>query len=303
MVAPNVAQTAAMVALLRERPGGRGWRELTEMVAEAGDAATVWEQLGPAPALFEATESSDPVATAERDVRRWQAEGPTVLTLLDRDYPPQLREVHEMPPVLFARGTLVARDHGVCVVGSRSASPTALDFAGEVSTRLVEQRWTVVSGLALGVDTAAHTAALNAGGRTVALIATGIHKTYPPQNAELQERIANDGLLLSQFWPDAPPQKRSFLMRNAVMSGYGRATIVVAAGEHSGARAQARMAVEHGRPVILTNEVMRATEWAKALEGRPGVHTVRTVDQALDVVSRVAKPLAEELPRLLAGAR
>src|ERR1700744_4410475 len=97
---------------------------------------------------------------------------------------------------------------------------------------------TVVSGLARGIDTAAHRAALDAGGRTVAVIGTGIGRVYPAENRGLQNEIADRGLLISQFWPDAPPQKHTFLMRNATMSGYGLATVVVEAGEHSGARAQ-----------------------------------------------------------------
>jgi DNA processing protein len=106
--------------------------------------------------------------------------------------------------------------------------------------------------------------------------------------------VADAGLLISQFLPDAPPQKHNFLMRNATMSGYGIATVVIEAGEHSGARAQARMAVEHGRPVILTDAVLTRNDWAKALEGRPGVHiasstahVVRVVEDLIDAPKRV----------------
>ncbi|MGW4591949.1 DNA-processing protein DprA [Amycolatopsis thermoflava] len=106
----------------------------------------------------------------------------------------------------------------------------------------------MISGLPRGIDTAAHTPALEARGRTVAVIGTGILGSCPPEDQDLQSRIAEAGLVLSQFWPDAPPSKHSFPMRNAVMSGYGSATIVVAAGVHSGARIQARQAVAHDLP-------------------------------------------------------
>ena len=167
------------------------------------------------------------------------------------------------------------------MVGSRKASTHGLSFATEVAARLVAEDLTVLSGLADGIDRAAHTAALAAGGRTVAVIGTGIAKTYPAVNKELQAEICRRGLVLSQFWPDAPPQRHNFLMCNALMSGYGYGTVVVEAGEQSGARAQARMAVEHGRPVILSKLVVDKNEWAKRLVGRPGVHVADTPQQVL----------------------
>jgi DNA processing protein len=149
-----------------------------------------------------------------------------------------------------------------------------------------------VSGLALGIDAAAHRSALDAGGRTVGVIATGINKVYPAQNRGLHQEIAERGLLLSQFWPDAPPRKHTYLMRNATMSGYGIATVVVQAGETSGARTQARLAVEHGRPVILTDLVVNANEWAKALVGRPGVHVASSIGEVMAVVDDLIQALA-----------
>ena len=121
----------------------------------------------------------------------------------------------------------------------------------------------------------------------MAIIGTGINKQYPAANRALQRQILEQGLVLSQFWPDAPPQQQNFLTRNAVMSGYGLATVVVEASEHSGARAQARMAVEHGRPVILTNLVVDVNEWAKALVGRPGVYVAHGHDEALEHIATV----------------
>lgn len=145
----------------------------------------------------------------------------------------------------------------------------------------------VISGLAAGIDTAAHTAALGEGGRTVAFIGTGSNFYYPPKNRELQDSIADFGLVLSQFWPESPPQKHTFLMRNALMSGYGLATIVVEAGETSGARAQARMAVAHGRPVILTDTVVERNEWARTLMQRPGVHRVASLKELGPIVDEI----------------
>jgi len=160
---------------------------------------------------------------------------------------------------------------------------------------------TVIAGLAAGIDTAAHRAALDARGRTVAVIGTGINKQYPAANRELHREIAARGLLLSQFWPDAPPQKHTFIMRNATMSGYGMATVVVEAGEHSGTRSQARMAVEHGRPVILTDMVVAGTSWGKELVGRPGVHVADSLQSVIETVVGIIEARAQvetELRRL-----
>ena len=162
-------------------------------------------------------------------------------------------------------------------------------MATSVANALVDMQLTVIAGLAAGIDAAAHVAALERGGRTVAVIGTGINKAFPAANRELQEAIATEGLLLSQFWPDAPPQRHNFPMRNAIMSGYGIATVVVEAGEHSGARIQARMAVEHGRPVILTDSVVERTDWGKALTARPDVYAVSSTSEVSDVVQQLVE--------------
>ena len=292
-------ERAALVALLRTRPGDRSWADIADRITETGTAYGVWEQLGCAsPTLFGPEDEALEEAAADLD--SWARDGLRFLTFLDDDYPAQLREIQEMPPVLFALGGIVPDDRGVSVVGSRTATPEALRFAGDAATELARAGITVVSGLAAGIDTAAHRAALAAGGRTVAVLGTGIRRFYPRENRELQERIAAEGLVLSQFWPDATPQRHTFPMRNAVMSGYGRATIVVAAGEKSGARIQARVAVAHGRPVILTDTVVHGTEWGRALRDRAGVHVVSTVDEAVAVAVRVTEPLPGQLEAFLA---
>jgi len=132
------------------------------------------------------------------------------------------------------------------VVGSRTASPRGLDIARSIAAGLVDRDITVIAGLASGVDTAAHVTALETGGRTVAVIGTGINRHYPAENSALQDRIATEGLVLSQFWPDAPPTKHTFPMRNTVMSGYGRATIIVEGITAGPAEIEALFAVAAG---------------------------------------------------------
>jgi DNA processing protein len=284
--ASGLRERAALVALVQARPDGKSWAEITADVLEAGSAIEVWQRLVPA-TLMSPPGEPDALEAAAQQIADWADQGWTLLSILDQDYPARLRGIHQAPPILFTRGSVVRDDVGVSVVGSRQASDRGLGIAAGVARQLAARRVTVIAGLARGVDTAAHRAALAAGGRTVAIIGTGIGRAYPAENAGLQEEIAACGLVLSQFWPDAPPQKHNFLMRNATMSGYGLATVVVEAGERSGARTQARLAVEHGRPVILTSLVTSRNDWARALVGRPGVHVAENLQSMVDAVDQL----------------
>lgn len=279
-------ERAALVALLQARPEGLRWPEISAEVLETGSALEVWHRLVP-PTLVEAPDQPGARESAAQEISRWADQDCQLVSILDIGYPARLREIHQAPPVLFTRGTLVADDGAVSVVGSRKASDRGLTIAAEVARALVSRGLTVVAGLALGIDTAAHLAALEDGGRTVAIIGTGLNKVYPAENRALHQEIASHGLLLSQFWPDAPPRRLNFLMRNATMSGYGLATVVIEAGEKSGARTQARLAVEHGRPVILTDLVVERNDWAKALIGRPGIHVADSPRAVMDSVDRL----------------
>ena len=292
-------ERATLVALMQERSRAASWPEIVTEIIEAGSARAVWE-VRHERSLFD-TDPSALIAEAARQIAGWRTAGLGVHTFRDVSYPAQLREIHQVPPVLFSRGTLRPGELAVSVVGSRRACSGSLAWASEMSSALVSAGITVVSGLAAGIDTVAHIAALDAGGRTVAVLGTGIHRAYPAVNRDLQERIAEQCLVLSQFWPDAAATKKTFPLRNATMSGYGRATIVVEAGETSGARIQARVGVEHGRPVILRDCVVLANEWAKALQHRPGVHVVSSVDETLDVVAALRPDLDDVLTGVLAA--
>lgn len=286
-------ERAALVALLRARPERLSWPEITALVAEAGSAREVWSRTVTGD-LFDPIADDHPMLVEARaDVCRWESASFDFLTFMDGSYPSRLRDVHQMPPVVFSYGRFTGDDVGVCVVGSRDASDRGVTLATDISRGLAERSLSVVSGLALGIDTAAHRAAMEAGGRTVAVIGTGIERCYPAANASLQQRIGEDGFVLSQFWPSAPPTKHSFPMRNAVMSAYGRATIVIEAGETSGARIQARLAVEHGRPVLLFQTVVDSTSWGQAMVDNPGVSVIRTAEHALDAVSEILESEAQ----------
>jgi DNA processing protein len=221
------------------------------------------------------------------ELEMWQDEDITLLTVLDTAYPRNLRLVYDRPLVLWMHGALSANDdRSVAVVGTRKASPAGLGRARQISRQLVDAGYVVVSGLAAGIDTASHVATLDAGGRTIAVIGTGLRQVFPKQNAKLQERLAADSAVISQFEPDQEPRKWTFPMRNAVMSGLARATVVVEASYTSGARMQARLALEHGRPVVLMDSLLEH-EWARTYAQRPGVYVVSEVSEVVDRLDRL----------------
>lgn len=193
-----------------------------------------------------------------------EADGIKLVTVLDEGYPANLRLIFNLPPFLFYRGELRHDDaRAVAVVGTRKPSEEGLRRARQIATGLAAEQVTVVSGLARGIDTAAHEACLDAGGRTIAVIGTGIRRTYPPENADLASRIATTGALVSQFWPDSPPRTDTFPRRNVTMSGIGQGTIVVEASATSGAKMQARVALEHGKQAFLLASLADGQEWAR----------------------------------------
>ncbi|WP_241519545.1 DNA-processing protein DprA [Bifidobacterium callitrichidarum] len=200
---------------------------------------------------------------AKRQIAQWREQGLDLVSVFDNRFPFRLRSVVDVPPFLFAKGTLLADDPGVGVVGSRKCSPDGARFACDTARMLCERGLTVVAGLAEGIDSYAHRTALELGGRTVAFIGTGINRCYPPFNRELQRSIEQRGLILSQFWPDSPPTKQAFPMRNALISSYSLATVIVEASEHSGTRILASQAQRQGRPLIFRDTVLENTAWAR----------------------------------------
>ena len=263
------------------------WGEVTADILELGSATRVLERLfGGGDALFAVDDPRKALREAERDIGGWEAEGIAVHAFYEPTYPSQLRDVHDLPPIIFTRGLLLDDRRGCCRRRYAPGQSTWTGLARTVATALAKNDVTVVSGLAAGIDTAAHTAALEAHGRTVAVIGTGIRRAYPAANAELQQKIGQLGLVLSQFWPDGPPSKKTFPMRNAVMSGYAAATVVVEAPWRSGARIQARLALQHGRPVVMPRELLER-DWARSYAERPGVYVVDNTDELLAVVEEL----------------
>ncbi len=288
----GTTERAALLLLLRD--SGRSWSSIADEVEERGSALAVL--LDPADgqmSLLDTADHDKQLAAVEAEIVGWEQGGMRFATLLDPEYPTQLLTIHQRPPFVMWRGTQDAADaRGVAIVGTRHPTPAGLQQAEKLARGLAERRVAVISGLATGIDTASHTGALEAGGRTVAVIGTGLRRAYPPENAALQERIARKGLVLSQFQPEAPPTRTSFPMRNAVMSGYAAATVVVEASWKSGARMQARLALEHGRHVLLLQSLLDH-DWARDYAKRPGAIVVQDVDDVVRQLEAITAPRRE----------
>jgi len=230
-------------------------------------------------------------SSAVARVTGWKLRGLDVRPVSASEYPSVLRSIFNKPPLVFIQGTWDDRRDAfaVAVVGTRKPSSEGIRRARKVAHELARAEITVVSGLAAGIDTAAHTAALDAGGRTVAVIGTGIDIVYPKSNAALAGRItSNGGSIVSQFYPEQPPTQWSFPMRNITMSGLSLATVVIEAGETSGTRQQARHALQHGRTVFLLRSVVEGNDWARTFvtEGYEGSKAIEitSVEEILDRV-------------------
>jgi DNA processing protein len=184
------------------------------------------------------------------ELKRIQEFGARVVTQIDPEYPRMLREIHNPPIVLYVWGELKDRDvHAIGVVGSRAASHYGLQSAKKLSYQLAYAGVTVVSGLARGIDSAAHQAALAAKGRTIAVIGSGLNKLYPPENAGLAELIAASGAVVSEYPMDRSADRQTFPYRNRIVAGWGSGVLVIEAALNSGALITAGQALEHGRSV------------------------------------------------------
>jgi DNA processing protein len=185
-----------------------------------------------------------------RELRRIKEENINLITLEDALYPKLLKRIYDPPTVLYVRGQLIERDHNaLAIVGSRHTTQYGLATSKKLAFQLAYAGYTVISGLARGIDTAAHEGALASKGRTVAVIGAGLGKLYPPENKALAEKIAEQGAVVSEFPVDYPPDRQSFPLRNRFVSGWSCGVIVTEAPSRSGALITAQQAAEQGRTV------------------------------------------------------
>ncbi|MEV4813929.1 DNA-processing protein DprA [Micromonospora avicenniae] len=297
-----------------------GTRSVYQLVDELGPVATLELLLdGGAPdrklraAVAARIAGGDPRAVAAEAVRRTERLGARIVTPEDEEWPARLVDLHHLhlteaqrrvdtetaPPLCFwVRGSwplAEALDRSVAVVGARAATGYGTHVATELGYGLADRDWTVVSGGAFGIDAAAHRGALNAGGLTVAVLACGVDRPYPMGNAALFERIADTGLLVSEWAPGSDPLRARFLIRNRVIAAGTVGTVVVEASARSGATQTAHRALAINRPTMAVPGPVTSAMSVGAhelLRDHPKTRLVTGVAHVLEEVGRIGVDLA-----------
>lgn len=221
---------------------GAAWRVGSkDLEALGGFAPNVVEE------LIQRRKAVDPFAELEK----LQKAGIKYIISDENTYPEQLKNIFDPPPGLFMRGNMIPGDNvAVAMVGSRKPTPYGIAVAEKLAAEMGRAGITVVSGLARGIDTAAHRGALKVGGRTVAVLGCGVDVVYPRENKRIQEQIVDAGAVVSEFPPGARPEAWHFPVRNRIISGLSRCVVVVEAAEKSGALITTDFALEQGRDVL-----------------------------------------------------
>ncbi len=286
------AELACWVAFSRVR--GIGPMRFGRLLGHFGSAQAAWEA-GRADLLASGLDARSIEALLaqrakgpppEAELEALAKAGAEAITLTDARYPDLLREIYLPPPVLFLRGALAPADGwAVAIVGTRRATSYGRQVADTLARGLAQHQVTVVSGLARGIDTVAHQAALAAGGRTLAVLGCGVNVTYPPENAKLAARICEQGALISEFPLGTQPDGGNFPARNRIISGLSLGVLVTEAPQPSGALITARFALEQNREVFAVPGPI----YSKASEG-----TNRLIQQGAKLVMR-AEDMLDEL--------
>lgn len=286
-------ERVALVALLSEKSMPKA--HLAAIVEQLGSAVKLLQSIylgdvGQRPLLDPVP--VDVIKRAAAEVASWQNLPYRVVSVFDDEYPSSLRDIHNRPPLIFTEGDAsVLERTGIAVVGTRAATDLGTRRAAKLARDLGKRGFVIVSGLAQGIDTAAHTAALEAGVPTVAVVGTGLTRTYPKTNVALARRIvASGGVLVSQFLPRTAPIAANFPQRNITMSGLAVATIVVEASHTSGARMQARAALLHGRSVFLLRSLVEQHDWARLLVNDEATGPRARVIESIEDVARNLQP-------------
>lgn len=249
---------------------------------------------------IEAIKSSALRKAAEKEMIRLRTLGIQLILWGTEKYPKYLANISDPPPLIYVRGTLLPEDdRTVAVVGSRQASVYGLNVCMKICRELAWQGWTIVSGMARGIDSAAHRGALEGGGRTLAVWGTGVDVVYPTENRALSEEIAALGAIISEFPLGTPPEPGNFPVRNRIISGLSLGVTVVEAAERSGSLITARMALDQDRQVFAVPGSV----------GRPGVagphrlikEGAKLVERAEDIIEELLPMVDHKLHRDMAG--
>ncbi|MGR3519519.1 MAG: DNA-processing protein DprA, partial [Roseovarius sp.] len=280
--------------LLRSRRVGPN--TFHRLMADHGSAAAALDALpGIAHAAGVADYRACPTGVAEAELRAGHAAGARLLTFADAAYPAALRDLPDAPPLLWVMGdpAILSRP-AIAIVGARNASSLGLRMARALAADLAAQGYPIVSGLARGIDTAAHRASLDDG--TIATMAGGVDVIYPAENAELAARIAESGLRLSEQPPGLAPQARHFPVRNRLISGLARAVVVVEAAAKSGSLITARTTLDQGREVMaVPGHPIDARAAGCNMLIRDGTTLVRNATDVIEALPRPPEPSQAEM--------
>jgi DNA processing protein len=297
---------------------GIGAVRMQGLVAYFGDMASAWNadaaslaEAGLGGNLIERVSAARKNVNLDQVWEKIEAQGIRILTWQDEAYPTRLKEIDQPPPVMYIRGEYLLDDlFAVAIVGTRRVTPYGRQVTEELASFLASNGITIISGLARGVDAIAHQCALKAGGRTIAVLGTGVDKIYPPEHKNLAEQMLERGALISDYVPGTPPDASNFPPRNRIISGLSLAVVVVEAGETSGALITAGFAAEQGREVFSVPGSILAPQSKgtnKLIQnGALPLLSVNDLMQALDInrigehkTARKALPADETEARLL----
>lgn len=216
-----------------------------KLIARYGDVDEVLKEISQKKVLFSRKKAEEEVMTAE-------IKGVQIISYEDQNYPYNLKQIEDFPPILYAKGNvdLLKNDNMLAIVGSRNASLSAMKLAENLASNIADNNITIVSGMARGIDKAAHKGALGHNGCTIAVMGTGIDVVYPQENEDLyKDIIKKDGLILTEYAFHTRPQASNFPRRNRIVSGLSKGVLVIEAGLRSGSLITAHQALEQGRDV------------------------------------------------------
>jgi len=235
----------------------------------------------------------------KREMEKIEREGVTLLTLTDPSYPFRLSMIDDPPLVLYAKGVGIGSDtYPIAIVGTRNITAYGRSVAQQIGSGLAHAGMTVVSGFARGIDAVAHQAALSAGGRTIAVLGSGIDRIYPPEHRKLYSQIAEAGIIFSEFPMGEIPTPHNFPQRNRTISGISLGCVVIEASQKSGALITARFALEQGREVFavpgsIFSETSRGTHYLI----QSGAKLIESTQEIIDeLLPQIAKPATEPSP-------
>lgn len=302
---PDVTEREAYIALnMLDGMGPVRARNLIELLGSPeavfeADPETLIKAKGIGGEMAEAIVNQRDSVDVAGEIEQTEALGGRILTCLDEEYPAALRTIYDPPLALYILGKLVPADkHAIALVGSRRSSHYGQQTADRLAFQLARVGYTVISGLARGIDTEAHKGSLKAGGRTIAVLGGALDKIYPPENAGLAEQIAQHGAVISEFTLGREPDKTTFPYRNRIVSGMSMGVVVVEAPFKSGSLITAEQAMDQGRSVFaVPGRIDNPNARGCHMLIKSGAKLVENVDDILQEFEMLISPEQREMAK------